>query len=158
MASRLVKPALATLFAIAALIGAGSSAAHAAATTEMQNLEFPVQNVLPAVGGCSNNNETINVSGTAHVIVRSVTDAAGGTHVESFRLNLQDVVGVGANSGAVYRVVRSDIGAPLNSSTGGTQTVTAIPRSRIVTAGPDNNSSFDGIYHFTVEPDGTMHF
>src|SRR5690242_12327024 len=108
MVRSLVKPALATCVLIAGLLGLGSSVAQAAATTDMQNLQLPVQNILPAVGGCSNNGETINVSGTAHVIFRSVTDAAGGTHVESFRLNLQDVVGVGADSGAVYRVVRSD--------------------------------------------------
>ena len=120
-------------------------------------MRVPVQTIIPAVGGCANNNETIEVSGTAHVMFRSVTDAAGGTHVESFRFNLQDVVGTGLDSGAEYRVVRVEVGAPFNSNAGGTQTVTAITRSRIVTAGPDN-SFFDQIFHFTITPDGTTHF
>ena len=146
-----------TLF-LGAAIAAVPAAAHAEATTDMQNKVVPVTTVIPAVGGCSNNNETINISGNAHVIYRLVVDAAGGTHLESFRLNLQGVVGIGSTSGDVYRVVRSDVGAPFNSNAGGTQTVTAITRSRIVTAGPDNNSYFDGIYHFTVTPDGQMQF
>jgi len=158
----MLRRALKLMLASTLLVGSATvllpSAAHAEATTEIQNRVVPVTTVIPAVGGCSNNNETINVSGDAHVIYRLVVDAAGGTHVESFSLNLQGVVGVGSSSGDVYRVVRSDVGAPFNSDAGGTQTVTAITRSRIVTAGPDNNSFFDGIYHFTVTPDGQMQF
>src|SRR4051794_4110383 len=118
------------------LMGLTPQAAGASASVDVETRRVPVETVIPAVGGC--NEIFIEIHGTALVRSRTIVDDAGGTHVEPYAIALQGVTGIGG-SGTEYRVVRVESGGPFNQTSGGTETVTAIWRSRIIASGPDNN-------------------
>jgi len=142
--------------AVAGLVlGLGAPSASATAAVDQHNVTVPVTSIVPAVGGCG---ETVYLSGWALVRYLSVTDGSGGVHIDEFAFNLQGVTGVGETTGDSYRVVFVEQGGPFHSTSGGESNFTLVQRARVITSGPANNSTFDGIMHATVDANGSLHF
>lgn len=98
--------------------------------------------------------ETVQLSGSTHLLGSVTTDANGGQHFVG-HVNLEDSIGIGVSSGSVYHAVGVHV-ATTNRTSSGVVAQTDVFRFPLVTAGGGNNVIFSGVVHLTVLADGTV--
>jgi hypothetical protein len=144
MKSRLCLPILSVLLGLCLL--AGSSSAHAQASTTTTNLRLPLDTTLanPCTG------ELITFGGTIHLVIHATTTPSGDFHA-TVHQNLQNASGIAAESGDTFQF-QFGTTETLNVAAG-TET-TLSQNLRVVGPGPDNNFLLHQTTHLTINPNG----
>jgi hypothetical protein len=142
---RIQRGLAAAVFAVVGVFALTAGPASASATV------YRYQSQVPVFGTQSGCTEFIHYSGTAVTRFSTVTDAAGGMHIEDFFAVLQGVSGVGETTGDTYRVVGAQGPGVFNSmiSKNGVNELTGSTHVRFVGPGPDNNQSLTIFAHVT---------
>lgn len=99
------------------------------------------------------NGDAVAFSGNMHVVNHVTTDSAGGTHLHT-HTNFQDVSGVGAPSGATYRIIttRSET---INDSQSPQAEMTVIQVLNLIGQGSTPNFKLHMTMHITINANGT---
>ena len=141
-----VTMAMLTLAFASVLMLATVGSAFAATTT---NADVPLSGSI--TNAC--NAETVTYTGSAHLLVHSTTDSAGGQHAD-VHVNIH-VTGTGATTGAAYVVNETDT-APSINLTNGAGEQTASTHFEVIGQGQAPNFRIDGLEHITVNANGTV--
>jgi hypothetical protein len=96
--------------------------------------------------------ESIRLTGTLHLRLMTVVDAAGGEHTR-FHSNLQDVEAVGLATGRRYRVVNTSHTSE-NLPASGASVVTAVMNLRVIAQGRAENLAVRALFHVTLDARG----
>jgi len=145
---------LPVVIALLSLIVAVPTAASAQADTVVTNTRFPLSAfafVPCALGG---QGEEVLVSGTAHIVVVTTTDAQGQTHV-IVTANYQGLHGTGLTSGDRYVGVAAE-NQIFNFEPLAPWIVTVTQTVQFVGQGPDNNFIVKSFLHLTVDATGKV--
>jgi len=139
---------------VALLLLAVPTAASAQAETVVTNTSFPLSAsafVPCALGG---QGEEVLVSGTAHIVVVTTTDAQGQPHVIATG-NYQGLQGTGLTSGDRYIGVAAE-NQISNFEPLAPWVVTMTQTVQFIGQGPDNNFMVKFLHHLTVDATGTV--
>lgn len=137
--------------AAAVALAAGSAALPAAsgqATTVTTNETMPFTD--SRVNPC--NGDVVNFSGNMHLVNHVTIDSAGGTHLET-HVNYSGVSGVGAPSGAEYRVVTTR-NTSINDSASPQSEVTVVQVINLIAQGSVPNFRLFMTFHVTINANG----
>jgi hypothetical protein len=128
------------------------SAAYAAAQTSTTVERIPVDDILFVPCAAGGAGEEVHVTGRAHTVIHTTLDNAGGFH-SNVRANLQGVSGTGLTTGDKYQATGA-IGMEVNGKVG--QEETRVINIHIIGQGNGNNFLAHGLFHMTVNADGTV--
>jgi|SRR5829696_2136856 len=145
---------LPVVVALLLLTMAVPTAASAQAETVVTNTSFPLSAsafVPCALGG---QGEEVLVSGTAHIVVVTTTDAQGQPHVIA-TANYQGLQGTGLTSGDRYVGVAAG-NQIFNFEPLAPWVVTTTQTVQFIGQGPDNNFMVKFLSHLTVDATGTV--
>jgi hypothetical protein len=145
---------LPVMVALLLLAVAVPTAASAQAETVVTNTRFPLSAsafVPCALGG---QGEAVLVSGTAHIVVVTTTDAQGQPHV-IVTVNYQGLQGRGLTSGDRYVGVAAE-NQISNFEPLAPWVVTMAQTVQFVGQGPDNNFMVKSLLHLTVDATGKV--
>jgi hypothetical protein len=146
---RTVTLLLVALGAVLLLASPARGAAETFSDNQRVPLEFFDVFVPCAAGGAG---EVVSLEGTLHIASHVTLDGAGGFH-GTFHANPQGVTGVGQTTGDVYRgtgVSRSGFSGKVG------EVLTVVDNFRIIGPGPGNNLLVHGVFHLTVNANGTL--
>jgi hypothetical protein len=124
-------------------------AGKAQAATVTNDVHIPVSGT--AVSGCPGG-ESVDLSGSAHLLFHATIDSAGGVHGD-MHVNYQGVSGIGEISGAKYQIP-VEVHINTNGHVGSETTTTL--NAKLIGQGPDNNEVMHMTFHVTVNANGTV--
>lgn len=130
--------------AMAVMLGLSGKAL---AATETSDLNTPF-----SVTAC--NGDTVTGTVDVHLVASSTTDSSGGTHV-GLKAS-EHGTGTGSPSGAGYVLNVAQTAFLIDTTSGGTVTVTETLHGVLIGQGGVPNQSSTEQLHITVNPDGTI--
>jgi hypothetical protein len=142
------------VIALLLLTVAVPTVASAQAETVVTNIRFPLSAFAFVPCALSGQGEEVLVSGMAHMVVVTTTDAQGQTRM-IVKANYQGLQGTGLTSGDRYVGVAAE-NQIYNFAPLAPQIVTITETVQFVGEGPDNNFMVKFVYHVTVDATGKM--
>jgi len=128
------------------------SASMARAAAESIQVPFGGPVFVPCANG--GDGETIDMSGTLHILTYTTEDANGGLHTY-VHFQPQGATAVGQDTGDIYRAVGVTQQSMNIHSSGFPVTQTFVNNFRMIGPGPGNNLQMHQTMHMTIDANGT---
>jgi hypothetical protein len=128
-----------------------ASPVMAEATTSTTSVIFPLDQLL--VNPCTG--ETVHITGTLHWLGHITLDDTGRWHTR-FQENHQNVVGVGLDSGAEYRIPEAESTVVIWRFLDPQVTTTDVVVVPFIAKGTDENALLQELVHVTVNANGEL--